>query len=63
MDERLKIIKDKYEELTQELSKPEVLGDYNTLKKLMVRFYIHIEVRITKTRNLDIIFIMMPRTL
>ena len=34
MFERLEAIKIKYEELTEELSKPEVLGDYNTLKKL-----------------------------
>ena len=34
MFERLDVISEKYEELTQELAKPEVLGDYNALKKL-----------------------------
>ena len=34
MFERLEAIKVRYEELTEELSKPEVLGDYNQLKKL-----------------------------
>ena len=33
MFERLDAIKDRYEQLTDELSKPEVLGDYNQLKK------------------------------
>ena len=34
MFERLEAIEQKYEELTKELSNPEVLGDYNKLKKL-----------------------------
>ena len=34
MFERLEAIKVRYEQLTEELSKPEVLGDYNQLKKL-----------------------------
>ncbi len=34
MDERLKIIKNKYEELNEELSKPEVLSDFNKLRDL-----------------------------
>ena len=34
MIERLEAIKDKYEELTNELTNPEVLNDYNKLKKL-----------------------------
>ena len=34
MFERLEVIKEKYEQLTEELSTPEVLGDYNKLKKL-----------------------------
>ena len=34
MFERLDAIQEKYEELTKELSSPEVLGDYNKLKKL-----------------------------
>lgn len=34
MFERLEAIKQKYEELTIELSKPEVLADYNVLRKL-----------------------------
>lgn len=34
MFERLETIKAKYEELTEKLSTPEVLGDYNQLKKL-----------------------------
>jgi hypothetical protein len=34
MFERLEAIKVRYEQLTEELSKPEVLGDYNKLKKL-----------------------------
>lgn len=34
MFERLDAIKIKYEELTEQLSSPEVLGDYNQLKKL-----------------------------
>ena len=34
MFERLDAITVKYEELTEELSKPEVLGDYNKLRKL-----------------------------
>ena len=34
MFERLEAIKERYEVLTEELSKPEVLGDYNQLKKL-----------------------------
>ncbi len=34
MFERLDAIKEKYEELTEKLSTPEVLNDYNTLKKL-----------------------------
>ncbi len=34
MFERLDAITEKYEQLTQELSKPEILGDYNQLKKL-----------------------------
>ena len=34
MFERLDAIKVKYEELTEKLSSPEVLGDYNQLKKL-----------------------------
>ena len=34
MIERLEAIKDKYEELTKELTNPEVLNDYNKLKKL-----------------------------
>ena len=34
MKERLEIIKTKYEELTEELAKPEVLADYNLLKVL-----------------------------
>ena len=34
MFERLDAVTEKYEELTKKLSDPEVLGDYNTLKKL-----------------------------
>ncbi len=34
MDERLKIIKDKFEELDRELAKPEVLSDFQKLKDL-----------------------------
>lgn len=34
MDERLRIIKEKYQELEQELSKPEVLSDFQKLKEL-----------------------------
>ena len=34
MFERLDAIETKYEELTKELTKPEILGDYNQLKKL-----------------------------
>ena len=34
MFERLDAIKEKYESLSVELSKPEVLSDYNVLKKL-----------------------------
>ena len=34
MIERLEAIKDKYEELTKELTNPEVLNDYNQLRKL-----------------------------
>ncbi len=34
MIERLEAIKDKYEELTKQLTDPEVLNDYNQLKKL-----------------------------
>ena len=34
MFERLEAIKEKYEQLSQELTNPEVLGDYNKLKKL-----------------------------
>ena len=34
MFERLEAIKVRYEQLTEALSKPEVLGDYNQLKKL-----------------------------
>ncbi|MGN1370705.1 MAG: peptide chain release factor 1 [Candidatus Coprovivens sp.] len=34
MFERLEAIKERYEDLTTELSKPEILGDYNQLKKL-----------------------------
>lgn len=34
MKERLEIVKNKYDELTTELSKPEVLADYNRLKVL-----------------------------
>ena len=34
MFERLEAITVRYEQLTEELSKPEVLGDYNQLKKL-----------------------------
>ena len=34
MFERLDAVKEKYEELTAKLSDPEVLADYNTLKKL-----------------------------
>lgn len=34
MFERLEAIKTKYEELSEQLTNPDVLGDYNTLKKL-----------------------------
>ena len=34
MFERLDAVTEKYEELTKKLTDPEVLGDYNTLKKL-----------------------------
>ena len=34
MFDRLDTIKAKYEALTEELSKPEVLGDYEQVKKL-----------------------------
>ena len=34
MKERLETIKNKYEELSVEMTKPEVLSDYNKLKVL-----------------------------
>jgi peptide chain release factor 1 len=34
MFERLDAVTEKYEELTKRLTDPEVLGDYNVLKKL-----------------------------
>lgn len=34
MEERLKFIEEKYQSLTEELAKPEVLSDYNKMKKL-----------------------------